>query len=484
MAAIDFIPLEILQEIFAHVQYDSTGRKSLAHCALVCRSWSQQVIPLLYRHLVFNSRNIQNFYSDFNPDYSPFVRSLTINLRDVTATDPVHSQIKLYYEDGIAYREEHIAYRELSLVESRILMGLQKLSDIIPGFSSLTSFSFAAVVEGVSDVDFDLEKSVIPLLDSLPECCVCLELDLELRVRSRISIGMPSIPRHHIFCCDKLRLMLPRMEHVRLRVPTLCPALLGTGSMDVSKEYPETYEPISLPRLRTFVIVHYCLASTRFHWTSFRQCYEIGLLFQAIPSLAKAFEQLIANGGLQVPSAEIDICREIPAPSNNDLSVHETYIRTDIVSRTSIAFPHYDIGTTAVLLRDDKGQEYISDGLEYRNFLEGEKWVDTLGGSRLPSAIFDVESSRFGLRKRHLNIKTSAWWENHSLDVDCPLLENEKLTGMQLLEGEKRVGVPDCLSDEPVSQKTPSGYVRAKSDSWAYLYKLESSNRKVQATEY
>lgn len=234
-------PDEILHEILVQVKrisdsdqdiiqpelyhHQTLYQNDIFSCSLVNRRWNEQATSILYRHIVVNSDYV-NFASRFNASkYGSFVRSVTIT--DDHIDDKLAEALDLDFNDQ---------FPEPELVE------------LLPQLTSLLSFSFKIIAPyPPQESDRHDQLWLMDLIEALPSSVTNLEIDTD---------GTDDLPaymdwkdRPHL--CDVIREVLPRMQHVRLRIGGACERL-----------FVESYDPneledmqiMHLPNLRTLVI--------------------------------------------------------------------------------------------------------------------------------------------------------------------------------------------------------------------------------------
>lgn len=92
------------------------------------------------------------------------------------------------------------------------------------------------------------------MLDILLDSCTHLELDTYGKDYRR--------KNQKVHVCDAIRRVLPRLQHVRIRLGAMCPAMLGHGQIPVHWEANQhgnsrknTFIPVSLPKLKSLVMI-------------------------------------------------------------------------------------------------------------------------------------------------------------------------------------------------------------------------------------
>jgi hypothetical protein len=113
-------------------------------------------------------------------------------------------------------------------------------------------------------------------------------------------------------------------------------------------------------------------------------------------------------------------------------------------------------------LHPDDGQEIMSFPWALISVAEGEVWRTMVGGARLPAALLVQKDKRTFTSmciEENPQIRASSNWREEHPRKMCLLWLNERITGMRLLEAERRDG-PNFLSQSPIIEKTPQGWRR------------------------
>jgi hypothetical protein len=239
--------------------------------------------------------------------------------------------------------------------------------------------------------------TLAPIIDALPKSCVNLELDTG---------GWDASPKEgdpHL--CVSIRRVLPRMQHVRLRLRFMCSAIFGEGHLVPSERlrarsicYTKEYEPISLPNMRT-LLVNCALPDRAMRDTCRPDDWEDlppeGLMTRtAWHVITSALERLIQRGDCHSPFAKIhvhDFMSGCPLDMKPYGSPYTTFIRTEMSSLTSWAFPAVELLPLGegerILVRMPDGQDLISSLAGVESLVEGELWKTTMEGARLPAEL-------------------------------------------------------------------------------------------------
>lgn len=112
----------------------------------------------------------------------------------------------------------------------------RRLNSIIPVISKCTNLaSFSLRIERHSSRLIPRPR-IVALLNSLPDTCRNLEFD---------TIGQDYADEmKYAHVCDAIRRLLPRLEHARIRLATMCTTMFGSDDV----------ETIALPKLKSLVV--------------------------------------------------------------------------------------------------------------------------------------------------------------------------------------------------------------------------------------
>lgn len=217
-----------------------TTDPSIISCLLCCTRWREIALPLLYRDVVLRNQDFAPFTQRClsqplpknNPDVLKLVRSLTVSL-DAKTLVATPEGIPLTQTE----EEEHAKIHEL-------LLPLERLPAALTQMTNLATFSLSIDLRGQYKLNGD---TIGRLLQSLPESCVNLELNLD-RYYNTLGTGL-----NHV--CQEIARCLPRLHHLRLHIGTFCPDMLGRGfsRSGFIKDEAQFHAP-TYPSLRTLII--------------------------------------------------------------------------------------------------------------------------------------------------------------------------------------------------------------------------------------
>lgn len=411
------LPNDILVEILVQVKRASETNQNLVSCLLVSRRWNISTTPILYGNIALKHSNLDAFVEQLSVSkYGSHVRSVTISLQP---------------SDNISQAAQLVPL--LAQLNNLLSFSLWLSKDYSGSFSQTT---------------------LVRLLNALPVSCTNLEIDTHgcyLRAQGE-----------QVHLCDVIRKVLPRMQHVRFRVRA-CERLFTEPS--------DPNNQISLPNIRTLIV-----NCSRPPGLPLATC-EVGdnvPKYHGHPDLAwtrvtSGLEKLVDTEGAVPKDAKI-YAFITSDWDDNDRSLWQAHIRADMVAKESWALPHRSIWMEAMirgswLIRLPNRQELMSTSPNIEALAEGRLWREVVGGARLPAAILEDErlgksSFATGCVETPLAIKTSQQWRQDNPKKSSPHWYNEGLTGMRLVEPDKRSGKDRYLSLDQIREFTPLGWNR------------------------
>lgn len=206
------LPTEVLSHILKQVRNTSSALSFLG-CLLCCRRWREVGLPLLYQDIAIGNSNLELFVTQFPGSHGLLIKSLTVSLdaKEPATSFPEDVELCRQYVEDLK--------RNGSLEAQRLWRGLGDLATTISTMTSLRCFSF--MVSAAHAIGFWIPRSsVASIVERLPRTCIALEVDTRSHDR-----GEPG--EAHV--CDSLRQVIPRLQHLRLRLRSLCSAAFGTG---------------------------------------------------------------------------------------------------------------------------------------------------------------------------------------------------------------------------------------------------------------
>ncbi|KAI1396021.1 hypothetical protein F4819DRAFT_476660 [Hypoxylon fuscum] len=431
---------ELLIKILSCTKTSPTGSSDLLPCLTVCKLWYRLAVLVLYRNVVLVNTNIELFAATFDFQKTAFVRSLTLNL-----TEP----LVLRDEDLDTFGDrDRDPGKELERPLLRLTRMLGKLSN-------LQSFSLYVIEATSTYYGLDIRAFYITrLINALPPSCVNLEIDSNGHDRSAHFAprfvarfrGPPGEERAHI--CESIRLVLPRMHHVRIRLCRICPTLLDVF-LTPNKDNPT---PENTSCLRTLLIN--CETTTgvcteRRSWYSDRLYRSI--MLRLWRQMTSALEKFVDTPGTCSPSTTVHILHNTYNPIETDCW-HDTTLVSDINSCTTRAFP-------SPYVEDKDGHELpvrdtVSSYLKFQALAEGQVWMTLLSGARLPRTMAETEDEV--IQDLWTNEETD--WVTSDLKMSSMLCDSEEATRVMWLDAEVRKDPATYLNYVPVVKDTSRGW--------------------------
>lgn len=419
---------ELLQKIFDLIVQDPKG--SLANSIICCKKWRPIAQSILYTDVFLSPNRLVKFLDNSADER---IRSLTIRMEAIP-NNP--------YEPSEAAQT---ARARLETLE-RLVPRLKKIG------SRLLSFSITVDFPG----PFIPTNEIASLMEILPESCTGLEVDI--KQTGFIMRQTPAHPPVHL--CGKIRAILPQIKYLRVRLPEICPALLGI------EQHGEitSYEVVSAPKFQSCLInlagrepgsTSTDAMATRCS-DSATKTSQIGSLDRfpsALPPLVpvlQAFTRL--NSHLQ-QFWVIDV----QPRDNNVPHAWPGWIRRDVLSRSSYPIPvgnlllFFDPLWLARAPKKPSGTEdWIGSMPLLESVAEGNVWTVAATGVRLATATFrGYEIILSALTKAQSEQK-----EKHYL----MLWQNEEAAGEKMLPE----GPGPFMKKWNMNEITPSGWTRER----------------------
>ncbi|KAI1141234.1 hypothetical protein F5Y05DRAFT_409791 [Hypoxylon sp. FL0543] len=415
---------EILLEIFEWLSQD--GGATLVPSALCCRKWLPLVLSVLYGDVVLTPKRLAKFGKNC-ADHR--IRSLTLRLDvdiDVNPYDPSEAQ---------------------QTVESRLQAVRQLCRRIMRMSPAALSIlvSFPCPIRVLQDIP--------SILGNLPACCESLEVD--------VTSGELADP--HL--CDSIRAILPRLQHLRLRLPILCPAIFSAEPLD--QNAPS--QVIRAPKLKTCVINvsryppdHWSYMGA---WATPCNCTFNGPQDQTPCALPPILPALKDFARLNSTNLERLWVMDVEAPHPSQPRSWAAWVRRDFISNTSHPIPVTTaggVGNDPSFARVpspknlDRTQDWFSspEGLEM--LAEGRTWVGTTSGARLPITMLREHQETRRTVTRELFQKRSG--------ITCMLWRKEDESGEKLLPE----GPGELMQKWNLKERTLSGWTRDEHDASPY----------------
>lgn len=442
--SIEVLPSELLGSIL-HQVYTSRDQESgsILSCLLVCRQWRDLGLPILYRDLVLGSAQLPHFLAVFNQQaVSAFTQSLTIRLSwPQTATSDELSPGKL--------------------PDAWLRRLVQDVMDHMGPRLRSCCLSTSCPVS---------RATILAFLRALPASCVNLELDTENYDTDDLDNPFrhrdtDDVPDNAVHLCHELRGILPRLVQARLRLRTMCAAIVGTYNEN------HDFQALSLPSMDSLMIS--CIDG----WGVGKRCHQqprgvqsleptswnsvIGALQQVSKTIRRSHVQLVVMGCV--------------GGSEQDRRHHKTLLRCHVGQDiTTRAFSVLNLPRIESLDNESPSIYYartqdggiVTGGYSLlQESIEGRLWRTLTTGTRLPADAAKV--SQIPLRKEMVWPETE--WREKYPRKSCLLWVNERKTGMRLVECEER----HDFDLRGLVEETPDGWHRPVEHELALLVKDE-----------
>lgn len=392
------LPYDILITVFTQLKRVSTTTQDLTSCSLVNHQWHEATTPILYGNIALKQHNVIRLCEHWKTSrYAACVQSLIISFQPYDYDEP-----------------------------------LAQIAALLPFFKNLLSFSFwlgkGKYYHTIS------HTNLVLLLEALPISCTNLERD---------TFGFDVRERGGAHLCDALRKIIPKMQHVRLRLRS-CEALFTDPST------PGRF--VQLPNLKTFMYNCSRPLGTPLPTCCCEANYPIShdhthLVWETVTA---SLTKMIAAQAAIRKDAKIYACMTT-ADRKNDITLWQAHIRADMRSRSSIALPYRDTrlvnmvcGSWMVRLSDSS--ELMTTPFNIEAIVEGQLWREVFGGARLPAAVLAEErvgkpSFAVGCVERKLALlKTDQQWRDENPVNTNSVWDRERRLGYSMLRAEERKG--------------------------------------------
>lgn len=399
-------------------------------------------LSLLCDVMLLRNSNLAIFSSRFSQANCVLIRSLTITIE---AERPERNSAGQYIESEEPMKRNGSA-------ESKVLWGrLQDLAAMISNMTNLSILSFV-VPSNVRFPGFWIPRSIIAsMMENLSKSCVNLEIDTR---------GHDFDEADSVHLCDKIRVVLPRLRHFRVRLGVSCPAMFraGVNAVEIIEDHS------TAPHLEIVVVnsvqrspgfpcsARLCGSPWEHPWyQSFGNDPELRV------SLATTLRDLVVHGNY--PKIERLWLIDMQYHDNDDPTVYGAHNRRDIVLNKTWAIPLRNITGThwdSVLMRTPEMQEFFSFQWAIDELVEAQTWKETLNGCRMPAATIATDYfQREDCWEKPLPIESVEALKFRIPTLSCRLWWNERKTGLRILHAFERQGLVDT---SPVREITPSGW--------------------------
>ncbi|KAI1749016.1 hypothetical protein F4782DRAFT_514858 [Xylaria castorea] len=428
---------DVLLEIFNLLALDSKkGKTPLISSILCCQKWRPLASSVLYRHVVLDQDRLEMFV---NSHMSCEVTSLTVTM-DAIGVNPS--------DPSTAIHKANV--RNASL---------RKLCSFIADLNS-------AIVSISVDLPFPCTAmpEIASIIDSLPESCTGLEIDI--RHSSSFNpisapTSTPDMAQVHPHLCDSIRAVLPRLKHLRLRLPVLCPAIFSTNpsSQDLCRQVIHT------PLLKTCLInlsLRQPGPSNQGAWAI--ECEEnhartphIGQQEQLPSALPPIKEVLRDFAHRNISNLERLWIMDVKPVDQGDLKDHAAWIRRDFMSNASYPIPVWDMGLFSQghcvarvpsPTNPERTEDWVSRIELVETVAEGGIWAETDTCARLPTR--DIQK----YKPLHCILSGSEYRRRNQRS--CMIWKNEEVTGEITLPR----GPGELMQQWDLHEITPPGWTR------------------------
>ncbi|KAI1079763.1 hypothetical protein F5B20DRAFT_542345 [Whalleya microplaca] len=449
---------EILLAIFGQLLVERGPGSMLLSCMLTCKQWLPTAQDTLYRDVVLVASTLALFTSSATATAAKAVRTLTLCLDPAEMDRPSASRL----------------LKDLAVGQVQYMKKLRSLSVYqIP--SPRVRNGFMIPTDGLAAI-----------VENLTESCTALEIEsVYLREHSfEEEDYMRGPPGDNAHLCPSIRKVLPRLEYLRLRLDTFCPDICGVGyqydSSDPSR-VSDDYKPVELPRLKQ------CVVNIARKWGADRGPYgpsNSTLCCQHAHNKPQPCLSILAThlcphikerrNGVIEKLWIMDYQANLQHP--RDPNKYSAFVRRDLLTDTSLALPHRDIGASQIdtwhLRRPILGmlgeewEDVVGESWAIEQLAEGPAWVkSTLRGVRLPAPLM-VQSSYYTASTLPVLPKDEFYAKRR---LNTVLWANEKRVGQSLLEPVEK----ELLAEHrDLEMKIPEGW-QFPNEGGPWLEKME-----------
>ncbi|KAI0471356.1 hypothetical protein F4859DRAFT_485401 [Xylaria cf. heliscus] len=429
---------DILLEIFNLLTLDSKkSNASLISSILCCQKWRPLASSVLYRHVVLDQGRLEMFV---NNHMSCEVTSLTVTM-DAVGVDPSDPSIAIHKANV-----RNVSLRKLcSFIE-----------DIKPRAVSISV-----------DMPFPCTatREVASIVNNLPESCTGLEIDMRHSSSfspNSVPTAAPGVPQAYPHLCDSVRTVLPQLQHLRLRLPVLCPAIFtNPSSQDLH------HQAIHTPLLKTCLINLSLRQPGPFNRGAWAiECGDdhartphIGLQEQlpsALLPMKKILRDFAHRNSSNIERLWIMDVKPVIHPGDL-LNDHAAWIRRDFMSNTSYSIPVWDIGLfgpggcvarVPLPTNPEETEDWVSRIELVETVAEGGTWAETDTGARLPTQHIQKYKPPPWISSRSEYRRTN--------QTSCMIWRNEEVTGEIILPR----GPGELMQQWRLHEIIPPGWMR------------------------
>ncbi|OTB04984.1 hypothetical protein M426DRAFT_320294 [Hypoxylon sp. CI-4A] len=422
---------EILLEIFEWLSRHDNA--TLVPSILCCRKWRQLALSVLYSDVVLTHGRLARFVENRCTDHE--IRSLTLRL-DALRIDP----------------------NDPSGAKQAVEPKLEALRRLCPQITKTKLLSLSFVIN--LQYPFTASREIAAILHHLPASCESLEIDV--RYGGVVHNLAADSQGAHLHLCDSIRAALPRLQHLRLRLPVICPAVFSAAEVLPG-------QAVRAPMLKTCIVnlslrppgpyLSQGVRATSCSDDTTRVPYigQMDELPSALPSVVpalKAFARLNSENLERLWVLDVESRQQHPAARRHPWAA---WVRRDFLSDASLPIPVANIGgqeRDAWLARlpspttPGNTQDYLSFPDVLETLAEGSTWITTTSGARLPiSMLREHQDTRRALTKAQFRKRSR---------LNCVLWRNEDVTGERLLPE----GPGELTQRWDLNERMPSGWTR------------------------
>ncbi|KAI2469136.1 hypothetical protein F4781DRAFT_236375 [Annulohypoxylon bovei var. microspora] len=410
---------ELLLSIFESELPPST----LLQCMLCCKRWSPLSSSVLYKHLALTTDTLSRFVS-CPSSKDALVETFTLRII------PVRSP-------------------EAENIIRQLQSNLDELTSRLAKMVNLQSFSLFAPSKLPSS-HWVPDTSIAVILSSLPQTCVCLELNVKYLPHVGIVDG-----DEEVHLCASIRQMIPRLRFLRLNLPKICPEAFGFGFDRAQPSVVATdFKSVEAPHLKKCLIK---IAEPR---------HTFGLERSPVCGCPNANIVTVLANHLQVfkapsnaPVLERLWIADV-SPTTDLYSTFHAFVRRDILAEKSQFLPYKNIGLhkfnkEGIFIRmpaEEGGEDLVSTIEGVMSLAEQHAWVETIHGTRIPSAEI---SKRHSLALAKPVIRTADEWFAKT-NITCMLWADEEKTATRLLDATEE----GLTEDSTMTLRIPDGWTR------------------------
>ncbi|KAL1871467.1 hypothetical protein Plec18167_007026 [Paecilomyces lecythidis] len=324
--------------------------------------------------------------------------------------------------------------------------GLEKLPSRLVNMINLQCFSLFSPYT-LPTGQWIPQLSIASILDSLPQTCVSLEVD----VRSTYDrCSAENNEQAHL--CTPVRRLLPQLRFLRLSLPEICPEAFGRGFDSAQPSIVATdFKPTKVPCLEQ------CLVKVADPVTGAMVRAATLCGFPDVGVVAVLARHLQAFASPQNAPRLQKLWMVDALPMRELYHTFESLVRRDVLANRSQAIPFNRIGgmrNDGIFIRmptEESSQDLISTFDGVKGLVERFNWVNSLNGTRLP-ATDASQRARFTLLRPL--IRTREEWAGVSR-ISSLVWSYEKKTASRVLDVAEGGLTDECVPTVHI----PNGWI-------------------------